>query len=129
MTTRFLNAAFLVGALGAFALSASAQSAVARATVPFEFAAGGAMMPPGEYIIEISEISGSLLVRGPAGSAAALITLPADGTSSPNQTKLVFERRDGMAYLAGVAWPGQGVRVASPFVRISKGAPSVASLH
>ena len=48
MNTRFLKTAFLTAALGVFALAANAQSTVARATVPFEFAASGAMMPAGE---------------------------------------------------------------------------------
>ena len=45
-----------------------------------------------------------------------------------NTAKLIFERRDGMAYLAGVEWPNRSVRLASPFMHVAKGAPT-AALH
>ena len=58
MNTRFLKTACLLGILGAFSLAADAQSAVAKASVPFEFAAAGAMLPPGEYTVEAPDLYG-----------------------------------------------------------------------
>jgi hypothetical protein len=123
MNTRFLNMACLLGALGVFALTADAQSPVAKATVPFEFAAGGAMMPPGEYTVDVPD-SGVIFLRGTAGNSVALLII-SSGLATPSSTAtLLFERRDGMAFLAGVDWPNQSVRLASPFMRIVKGAAS-----
>jgi hypothetical protein len=125
MNTRILNIALLVSALGAFALAANAQSAVAKATVPFEFAAGGAMLPPGEYTVDVP-VSGVMVLHGSAGSSVALLTIPSGAVSLSNTAKLLFERRDGRAFLSGVDWPNQSVLLASPFMRVVKGAASAA---
>jgi hypothetical protein len=126
MNTRFLNTAFLLGALGALTLAADAQSAVAKASVPFEFAAGGAMMPPGEYTVDAPDYSGVILLRGSAGNSVALLTISSGSAAPSSNAKLLFERRDGMAFLSGVEWPNRGVRLAAPFMRIPKGAASAA---
>jgi len=126
MNTRFLKTACLLGVLGAFSLAANAQSAVARATVPFEFAAAGAMLPPGEYTVDIPDFTGVLLIHGPAGSSIAFLTVTSETAPPSNTSKLIFERRDGMAYLAGVEWPNKSVRLASPFMHVVKGAATAA---
>jgi hypothetical protein len=123
MNTRSLNIACLLGALGVFALTADAQSPVAKATVPFEFAAGGAMMPPGEYTVDVP-VSGVIVLHGSAGNSVALLTISSGLVTLSNTAKLLFERRDGMAFLSGVDWPNQSVRMASPFMRVAKGAAS-----
>jgi len=127
MKARFLNIACLLGALGVFTLAANAQSAVANASVPFEFAAGGAMMPPGEYTIDVP-VSGVIVLHGDAGNSVALLTVSSEMPAPSATAKLLFERRDGMAFLAGVEWPNQSVRLASPFMHIAKGA-ATAVLH
>jgi hypothetical protein len=124
MNTRFLHIAFLAGALGVFALAASAQSPIAKASVPFEFAAGGAMMPPGEYTFEAPDFAGVIFLHGSSGNSVALLTVPSGLVTPSGTAKLYFERRDGMAFLAGVDWPTQSVRLASPFMRVPKGAAS-----
>jgi hypothetical protein len=128
MNTRFLNIVCLLGALGVFALAADAQSGVAKATVPFEFAAGGAMMPPGEYTVDVPDFSGVIMLHGSAGNSVMLLTFSSELKAPSGTAKLLFERRDGMAFLSGVEWPNEGVRIASPFVRVVKGA-ATASLH
>jgi hypothetical protein len=128
MSTRFLNFACLLGALGVFSLAANAQSAVAKASVPFEFAAGGAMMPPGDYTVDVPDFSGVLVLRGPSGNSVALLTMTTDPPAASSKCKLLFERRDGMPYLAGVEWPNQGVRLTAPFMHITKGG-ATAVLH
>jgi hypothetical protein len=122
MNTRFLNIACLLGALGVFALAAVAQP-VAKATVPFEFAAGGAMLPAGEYAVDVP-VSGVIVLHGSAGNSVTLLTIGSGLATYSCTAKLLFERRDGMAYLAGVEWPNESVRLASPFMRVVKGAAS-----
>lgn len=131
MNTRFvkilsLRAALLLGSLGAFTLAANAQSAITKANVPFEFAASGAMMPAGEYSVEVADLSGVLLLHGSAGNSVALLTTISGVVPPTTSAKLIFERRDGMAYLAAVEWPGQSARVVSTFKPITKGAVAAA---
>jgi hypothetical protein len=131
MNTRFLfthsrRAVLFLGSLGALGLTAQAQSPIARVNVPFEFAAGGAMMPPGEYSVGVPD-PGVVVLRGPAGNSVALLTtfsMAAVGTSA---AKLIFERRDGMLYLSAIESPGESAQVVSRFKHITKGA--VASLR
>jgi hypothetical protein len=119
MNTRFLNTVFLAGALGVFALAANAQSPVVKANVPFEFAAGGAMMPAGEYTVDVP-VSGVIVLHGSSSSSVTLLTV-SSGLGTPSGTaKMLFERRDGMAFFAGVDSPGQSLRLASPFMRVPK---------
>jgi hypothetical protein len=128
MHTRLLKFACLLATLGAFALTADAQSAVARASVPFEFAAGGAMMPPGEYTVEAPGFSGVIVLHGTVGNSVVLMTFASDALPPSSTAKLLFERRDGMAFLSAVEWPNQSVRLASPFKYAAKVA-ATAALH
>jgi hypothetical protein len=114
MNTRFLKtlsvrAALVLGGLSALSLAADAQSPTARATVPFEFAAGGAMMPAGEYTIEMPDLSGVIFLHGTTSTA-----------------KLIFERRDGMVYLSSVELPGETAQLMSVFKHVTKGAVAAA---
>jgi len=131
MNTRFLKtlslrAALLLGSLGALTLTANAQSSIAKATVPFEFAAGSAMLPAGEYTIEVPDFSGVILLRGSAGNSVALLTTFSGAVSRSTFAKLIFGRRDGVVYLSAVEWPDQNARVMSPFKHVAKGAVAAA---
>ncbi len=126
MNTRFLNTALLTGALGVFALAANAQSPVARVTVPFDFAAGGAMLPAGDYTVDVPNFSGVIVLRGSAGNSVALMTTFSDSIPHATAAKLIFERRDGMAYLSAVEWPDQNAKLVSVFKRVTKGAVAAA---
>lgn len=132
MNTRFLKtlavrSALLMGSLGAVTMAARAQAPLTKATVPFEFAAGGMMMPAGDYTIEVPDISGVMLLRGSQANVALITTF--SGAMSPGTSvKLVFERRDGMAYLSGVQWPDKTALVMSSFRPPVKAAVT-AALH
>jgi hypothetical protein len=126
MNTRFLKTILLTGALGVFALAAHAQSPVARATVPFDFAAGGAMLPAGQYTVDVPDMSGLMVLRGSGGNSVALIATFSGTAPHSTTAKLNFERRDGMAYLSSVEWPGESAQVMSAFRHITKGAVAAA---
>jgi hypothetical protein len=125
MKTRFLNIALLASALGVFALAANAQSPIARANVPFEFAAGGAMMPPGEYTVHVP-VSGVIVLRGSSNNSVTLLTVASGLVAPSGAAKLVFERRDGMAFFAGVDSPSETVRLVPPFMNVPKAATTAA---
>jgi hypothetical protein len=112
--------------LGVFATAAHAQSALATAKVPFEFTAGGALLPQGDYTVEITDLSGVIVLRGTTGNPVALLTT-LSGTARPATTaKLIFDRRGGMLYLSSVEWPSQTARVMSPFKPVTKGVVATA---
>ena len=126
MNTRFLfthlrRAVLFLGSLGALGLAAHAQSPIARVSVPFEFAAGGAMVPPGEYSVDVPD-PGVAVLRGPAGNSVALLTTFSPAAAGTTEAKLIFERRDGMLYLAAIESPGESAQVVSRFKHITKGA-------
>jgi hypothetical protein len=126
LTTHSLRAALLLSSLGAFALGANAQSPIAKATVPFDFAAGGAMMPAGEYTVEVPDFSGVIVLHASAGNSVALFTTISRTASVATTAKLLFERRDGMLYFSAVEWPGESAQVMSVFKRVTKGAVAAA---
>lgn len=132
MNTRFLNtlalrSGLMMASLGAITMAAHAQAPITKATVPFEFAAGGRMMPAGDYTIEVPDISGVMLLRSSQANAA-LITTFSGATPTGTSVKLMFERRDGMAYLSGVQWPDQTALIFSAFKPVAKNA-ATAALH
>jgi hypothetical protein len=122
MNTRFLKIAGLLGALGVFTLAADAQTSVAKASVPFEFAASGAMLPAGEYTVEVPDLSGVLLLHGSAGNSVALLTTFSGAVPNTTNARFIFERRDGVVYLSSVEWPNQSAHVMSVFKHVTKGA-------
>jgi len=123
MNTRFLNIAFLASALGVFGCAAYAQSPVTRASVPFEFAAGGEMMPAGEYTVDVP-VSGVLVLHGSSNNSVVLLTVSSGLATPSDSAKLLFERRAGVAFFAGVDGPNQSIRLVSPFMNVPKGAAS-----
>lgn len=118
----------LLGGLCALTFAAQAQAPIARAKVPFDFATGRTMMPAGEYTIEAPELSGVILLHGDSGSSVLLFTTSSPAPVSTASPKLVFERRDGMAHLAGLEWPGGSTHVIPVFQRVTKGV-TTAALH
>jgi hypothetical protein len=131
MNTRFLKTfslrgALLLAGLCALTLGANAQSVTAKATVPFEFAASGAMLPAGEYTVEVPDFSGVILLHGPTGASVALLSTLSGTVSNTSTTRLVFERRDGMVYLSAVEWPGQTAQLMSVFRHVTKGTVAAA---
>jgi len=126
LKTFSLRCVFSLGVLCAGSLAAHAQSGVAKASIPFEFAAGGAMLPAGEYTVQIPDLSGVVVLHGPAGNSVALLTTFSGAIPTTTSTRFVFERRDGMAYLSAVEWPDQSARMISVFRRITKGAATAA---
>jgi hypothetical protein len=72
----------IVKILGALALTLGAISANAQhttqVTVPFEFAAAGRIMPPGDYRVTFNESDDLLRLQEPNLSSIILMTVPGD---------------------------------------------------
>jgi hypothetical protein len=84
------------------------------------------MQPPGEYTVEVADMSGVIVLRGSAGNSVALLTTFSDAVPHTTAAQLIFERRDGMAYLSAVGWQGTNVRVMSAFKQVAKAAVAAA---
>jgi hypothetical protein len=126
LKTRGLRAALVLGGLCALTLSANAQSAMAKASIPFEFAAGGAMLPAGEYTVNVPDLSGIIFLHGSAGNSIALLSTFSGALPDTTTARLIFSRRDGMRYLSAVEFPGQTALVMSAFQHVAKGAVAAA---
>ncbi len=59
------------------AISANAQHTT-QVTVPFEFAAAGRILPPGDYRVTFNESSAIVTLRGPDLNSVVLMTAPGD---------------------------------------------------
>ena len=80
----------------------NAQTMDVRATVPFPFRAGAAMMPAGDYTIQHS--NGVLRIREADGGHAAALLLANASTRSnrPHNAVLEFHRYGEKYFFAGV---------------------------
>jgi hypothetical protein len=81
-----------------------------RADIPFEFAAGTAKLPAGEYTIHpaTSIAQPVLSLRGEeGGSAAFLLTNSAHSVAVPDQSKLVFHKYGDQYFLSQIWVEGQ----------------------
>jgi hypothetical protein len=121
-----LRVSILAGILATLSVSVHAQYPIARASVPFEFAAGGAMMAPGEYTVSMADVSGVIILKGSTGTSVALFTTFSAAPSRTAVTQLIFERRAGMPYLSAVEWPDQTAHLMSPFKAVTRGGATAA---
>ena len=119
MTKRFARFVCLLGSIGAFAATVNAQNALANVHVPFEFAAGGKMLPAGDYMLESPDLSSVLIIRGASKSVALLAMTASPGTMT-STARLVFERKDGELFLSGVELPDETFHLTSPFTNLPK---------
>src|SRR5450432_1973558 len=89
--------AFCAAAMILASSSASAQSN-AKATIPFDFRVGSALMPSGSYEIDSSH-RGALWFRNQDGRANAVILASATSGSTRAANKLVFHRYGNQYFL------------------------------
>jgi|KBSMisStandDraft_5_1062788.scaffolds.fasta_scaffold93227_3 hypothetical protein len=96
---RLLYAAGLFTALGCFV---QAQTATARADVPFGFRMGSSTMPAGTYVVQ--QLGAVLIIREEGGTnkSAIQLTLPTARAAASSQPKLEFHRYGSDYFLAAV---------------------------
>jgi hypothetical protein len=76
-----------------------------KADVPFEFAAGKAVLPAGQYIIRQATSAAEpvlLLQAEEHGPAVLVLSIPEGSLVTPEQSKLVFHRYGDKYFLAEV---------------------------
>jgi hypothetical protein len=102
---------------GILALACLATIQVARAqepvlaSIPFQFTAGQATLPAGEYRVQkVRDGSSVLMIRNTEGNGAIMVmTLPASVNAPQTQTKLIFHRYGNHYFLAQV-WTAGSAR-------------------
>jgi len=115
-----LKATFVRLTTGVFTLIASAvlfaQSGAIRVTVPFEFVAGEQKMPAGEYNIEETGPSGTLILHALAGKQTTIVT-SGPGFVKDGAPGLTFERHGDTVYLSRVHIGGASARLLTLHVK------------
>ena len=71
-------------------------------TVPFAFAAGDKLMPPGDYTVQVNVERESVVLRGEGHKPLMLLTIRKESRSAPQRGKLVFQRYGTSFFLAEV---------------------------
>jgi hypothetical protein len=76
-----------------------------KVTIPFQFHAGGATLPPGNYTIEVlpnSEFNLMEIKSDDSRSTALLQTIGVQSRSLPKNSELLFDHTGGDYYLARI---------------------------
>ncbi len=71
-------------------------------TVPFAFAAGDKLMPPGDYTVQVNVERESVVLLGEGHKPLMLLTIRKESRSAPQRGKLVFQRYGTSFFLAEV---------------------------
>ena len=112
MNNRLLRLVCLAcGVLGSTA-ALEARASLMTVNVPFEFQAGGKVMPPGRYTFEAPEMAGVMFIHG-QGATVTVLTNPMALGGTPSAAKLIFERRGGDSILTGIESLGYDVQLLS----------------
>jgi hypothetical protein len=103
---KLFKTTILFGGLLALATSLSAESPLMNVNVPFNFVAGGTVMPAGIYTIEEPTIRGVLLLRGSERNSTAMVLAVNGGPSNTTHAGVTFSRRGAEVVLSTVTIPG-----------------------
>ena len=100
----------LLGFVAVLVLAGTADAQTARGItvqVPFDFAAGGKLLPAGRYTVSRVRVDSesALVIRGERGGAASFV-LTHTGGGSPARASLTFRQHGDRYFLAEVSMPG-----------------------
>jgi len=70
--------------------------------VPFAFAAGDKVLPPGDYTVQVNLERGTVVLVGEGHKPLMLLTIRKESRSAPQRGKLVFQRYGTSFFLAEV---------------------------
>ena len=84
--------------------SASAQTPITQADIPFSFSVNGVVLPAGHYVVGV--LSPCMLkVWSPGQASAAMVLSHAGGKQANGVSKLVFEKYGDQYFLHEVVYP------------------------
>jgi hypothetical protein len=97
------NNLFVVAAFAALACAGlRAQTVELRANVPFDFQAGGRLVPAGEYLVEGRGVIVFLREAADGKSVSAFITNEANALHGRGKARLEFHRYGGQYFLSEI---------------------------
>ena len=110
MTKRKVSVSMAVLAVAALVLTAVVPGAFAQVRefkfqIPFDFYAGGNLMPAGNYIVAYNPATRATQVFDNGGHIATVLPLSMQGRAIGNN-RIVFNRYGGLAFLSEMQWAG-----------------------
>ncbi len=103
LSSSFIACALAIGSL-ASTPSASAQSTIAKVTIPFAFQTGSQTLPAGTY--RVGRESNVILLQGSGKSSGFVMMHPASRAKAPDHGILSFDRSGDKYYLRQVWMAG-----------------------
>jgi len=103
---KLLKLTVMFGGLVALAASMSAESAMVNFSAPFEFVAGGKLLPAGNYTVEEPSNGGVVMIRGNQPNSTALVLAVNGGPSNTNHARVTFSRSGSAVVLSSINVPG-----------------------
>jgi hypothetical protein len=97
LSSGFIACALAIGSL-ASTQSASAQSTIAKVTIPFAFQTSNQTLPAGTYRVE-RESANLIRLEGPGTTSGFVIMHAASRSKAPDHGMLSFDRTGGTYYL------------------------------
>jgi hypothetical protein len=120
LSSGFIACALAIGSL-ASTQSASAQTSIAKVTIPFDFQTGKQTLPAGTYRVE-RESSNLILLQGPGKSSGFVIMSAASRTKAPDHGILSFDHAAGKYYLRQIWTAGNSTGLECPKSHAEKAA-------
>jgi hypothetical protein len=112
--------ALAIGSL-ASTQSASAQTTIAKVTIPFDFQLGSQTLPAGTYRVD-RESANLVLMEGSGKASAYLVMNAASRNKAPDHGIVSFDRTGGKYYLRQIWTAGNQSGLESPQSRAEKAA-------
>jgi hypothetical protein len=120
LSSGFIACALAIGSL-ASTQSASAQTTIAKVTIPFDFQTSNQTLPAGTYRVERE--SGSLILLQGAGKSSGFVMMHAASRSkAPDHGILSFDRTGGKYYLRQIWTAGDATGLECPKSHAEKAA-------
>ena len=109
MTLKTMRNGMALGVIAVLTIAAAqAQSETLSVTVPFDYSAGGKVLPAGEYKVQTGIANGVILLRNlDQGATAMMFGNPVESNKPSQEAKLVFHRY-GDSYFLSEIWASPG---------------------
>ena len=112
LSSGFIACALAIGSL-ASTPSASAQTTIAKVTIPFDFQTDKQVLPAGTYRVE-RESGNLILLRGSGKESGFVLMNAASRSKAPDHGMLSFDRTGGKYYLRQIWTAGDSTGLECP---------------
>jgi hypothetical protein len=120
ISSSFIACALAIGSL-ASTQSASAQTTIAKVTIPFAFQTNSQSLPAGTYRVE-RESANLIRLEGPSNTGGFVLMHAASRAKAPDHGMLSFDRTGGKYYLRQIWTAGNATGLECPKSHAEKAA-------